>query len=77
MKREIIITILFSSVLLSGCKSTNNDETSLGYRCEEVTATGTHIKNVYCSTEKERREARLRGQEALRNSQRAILTGSG
>ncbi|AZZ97613.1 hypothetical protein [Pseudoalteromonas sp. R3] len=81
-----IVLPLLTLVFLSGCNTTSSernadsgDTAKAGYRCKQVTALGSNIPNVYCSTKKQREEAAQRGIEATRTSQRVgrITGGNG
>lgn len=78
MNKKSLSILVLSSLFLLGCKS--NDQTASanesGYRCEQVRALGSNIPIKYCSSKKERDEARKRGKEQLRTSQRVgVITG--
>ncbi|AZZ97614.1 hypothetical protein [Pseudoalteromonas sp. R3] len=81
MKTKIALSLIVLA-FVSGCNSTSSSnqvaKADTGHRCKQVTSLGSNIPNVYCSTRKEREEARKRGLEALKNSQATgRITGCG
>ncbi|AZZ97612.1 hypothetical protein [Pseudoalteromonas sp. R3] len=76
MKLQIALSAL-AMLLLSGCNSTKSDQTAdTGYRCKQVRSLGSNIPNTYCSTKKQREEAREKAKEAVRNSrQTSVISG--
>ncbi|WP_155946387.1 hypothetical protein [Pseudoalteromonas rubra] len=76
MKLKMICSIL-AMVLMSACSTTKSDKTAgTDYRCKQVRSLGSNIPSTYCSTKKERQEAREKAKEAVRNSrQTSVISG--
>ncbi|KZN59532.1 hypothetical protein N473_25705 [Pseudoalteromonas luteoviolacea CPMOR-1] len=82
MKLKTLLLLAFSSTFLIACKSndsgaTANSKADKGYRCKQVRSLGSNIPTTYCSTKKQRAEAREQAKRDLRDAQRVSTVNSG
>ncbi|WP_125779089.1 hypothetical protein [Pseudoalteromonas rubra] len=81
MKYKAILFLAGAGLLLTGCNSTGNSaddgaQANSGYRCKQVRSLGSNIPKTYCSTSRQRKEARDAAKDEVREMRNRTATSN-